>query len=216
MTIRILLAEDHAIVRTGIRSLVDRQADMEVIGEVEDGRSAVNAAREGSPDIVIMDVSMPELNGIEATRQIKSEMTGVRAICLSMHAEKQFVTAALEAGASGYLVKECALEQLIEAITVVTAGQVYLCPAVTGTVVDAMKEKRRSADSSVFSLLTDREREVLQLIAEGFSTKEIADRLVVSAKTISTHREHLMAKLEIHSVAGLTKYAIREGLTSTA
>ena len=217
MKTRILLADDHELFTEGLRSLLNAQPDMEVIGEARDGRAAVEQAAAMTPDVVVMDLSMPGLNGIEATRRITADCPGVKVLCLSMHDESRFVEGALDAGASGYLLKDCALEELGRAIHTVIADQVYLSPGIAGTVVEAYKNgASKRADSSVFSLLTEREREVLQLLAEGLPTREIAERLHVSAKTIGTHREHLMAKLDIHSVAGLTKYAIRENLTSAA
>ena len=214
MSIRILLADDHEIVLNGLRALLEQQPSMEVIEEVKDGREAVQITFEQMPDLVVMDVAMPGMNGIEATRRITKKHPEVKVLCLSMHSDKRFVLAALEAGASGYLLKECALEELIRAIRIVEANRIYLSPAVAGVVVDAYKNVRAAPKTSALSLLTAREREVLQLLAEGYSTKDIADRLFVSVKTVSTHREHVMDKLDIHSIAGLTKYAIREGLTS--
>ncbi|MBN2456919.1 MAG: response regulator transcription factor [Sedimentisphaerales bacterium] len=212
--IRILLAEDHKITRQGLRSLLDNQPDMEVIAEAEDGRTAVRLVRELSPDVVIMDVSMPELNGIEATRQIIGEFGGVKVIALSMHSDSLFVTEMLRSGASGYLLKDCAFEELARAIRAVTAGKVFLSPTISGVVVDDYLHRLTRTESSDSQLLTDREREVLQLLAEGKSTKQIALKLYISVKTVETHRRQIMNKLDIYSVAELTKYAIRKGLTS--
>jgi DNA-binding NarL/FixJ family response regulator len=212
VSIRVLLADDHAIVREGLRALIDKQPDMEIVGEARDGREAIRMAREQVPDVAILDVSMPGLNGVEATRRITRELPDIKVLGLSMHTERQFVGAVIDAGASGYLVKDCALEELIRAVRCVVNGQVYLSPSVAGVVVEGYRAKGHG--ESAFSALSLREREVLQLIAEGLSTKEIADHLNVSAKTVGTHREHIMTKLEIRSIAGLTKYAIREGVTS--
>jgi DNA-binding NarL/FixJ family response regulator len=215
MSIRIVLADDHGIFVAGLRSLLEQQPDMEVIGDARDGLDAVNLALDKKPDVVVMDVSMPGMNGIEATHQIRAKRPETKVLCLSMHSDKRFVAAVLEAGASGYLLKECALEELIRAVRTVMAGQTYLSPPVAGPLVADYKANRPAGDTMSRSLLTDREREVLQLLAEGHTAKAIAGRLEVSVKTVSTHREHVMRKLDIHSVAGLTKYAIREGLTST-
>ena len=215
MSIGILLADDHQLFLDGLHALLAQQPGMEVVAEARDGQEAVRAALKHRPDVVVMDISMPGMNGIEATRQITKRLPEVKVLSLSMHADKRFVLAVLEAGASGYLLKESALEELVRAIRAVEAGQTYLSPAIAGFVVEAYKAAHPKTASSMFSLLTAREREVLQLIAEGRSTKEIAELLCVSVKTVSTHREHLMKKLNLYSIAGLTKYAIREGLTST-
>lgn len=215
MSIRILLVDDHEIFTDGLRSLLSGEPDLEVVGQVADGRTAIGEVVECRPDVIVMDVSMPGLNGIEASREIKSLRPDVKVLILSMHAEGRFVQAALHAGASGYLLKECVLEELVRAIRAVAANQVYLSPAVAGTVVEAVRAGRSDAVASAFTVLTDRERTVLQLLAEGQSTKEIAACLHLSIKTIGTHREHIMKKVDIDNIAGLTKYAIREGLTSS-
>lgn len=214
MGVRILLADDHVIVRDGLRSLLEQQSDMHIVAEAADGLEAVRLTREHSPDVIIMDASMRTLNGIESTRRILAHLPGARVVCLSMHGESQFVSAMLEAGARGYLLKDCAADELVHAIRIVLDGQVYLSPGITQVVVDQLKVGRTGAAGSVFSVLTDREREVLQLIAEGHSTKEIGECLALSPKTVATHREHIIAKLGISSVAGLTRYAIQQGLTS--
>jgi DNA-binding NarL/FixJ family response regulator len=213
MALKILLVDDHQIVRQGLRTLLEKEPDMEVAAEAEDGRAAVRLAREVSPQVVIMDVAMPDLNGIEATRQIVAECPGVKVIALSMHADRRFVSNMLKAGASGYLLKDSAFEELARAIRAVAADKVYLSPEVSDIVIrDYVKGPQEEV--SVYSLLTPREREVLQLLAEGKATREIADRLHVSVKTVETHRQQIMTKLELRSVAELTKYAIREGLSS--
>lgn len=214
MTIRILLADDHRIIREGLASLLERQQNMEVIRQASDGLQAVELSRDLDPDVVVMDLTMPGMNGIEATRLITNEVPGVKVLCLSVHSDTQFISAVLDAGASGYLLKECAFEELVTAIHTVIGNQMYLSPGIAGTVVDDYKARRPELGASAFSKLTEREREIVQLLAEGQSTKEIADRLCLSVKTVGTHREHLMTKLQIHSLAQLTKYAIREGLTS--
>ena len=211
MTLRLLLADDHPIFRAGVRSLLDAQPDMEVIAEFEDGAGAVRAARKHTPDVVVIDVSMPGMNGLEATRRISAEAPGIKVLCLSMHTDSRFVKAAFKSGARGYLLKECALEELVAAILTVAASQVYVSPGLADTVMDGYGAV--GSESSSLDLLTPREREVLQLLAEGHPAVDIASRLKVSVKTVGTHREHLMQKLDTHSVAGLTKFAIREGVT---
>jgi DNA-binding NarL/FixJ family response regulator len=213
MNIRIVLADDHAMFLSGLCALLDKHRDLEVIAEVRDGQEAVKVAREQKPDLVIMDVAMPGMNGIEATRQITAELPGVKVLCLSMHASEQFVGEGFEGGASGYVLKEAAFEEMLRAIRAVMANQTYLSPAVAGPMIEGYRALRSRHPSPV-APLTGREREVLQLVAEGHSTKEIAGRLHLSIKTIDTHRRRLMDKLRIHSVAGLTKYAIRSGLTA--
>lgn len=211
---KIILADDHKIVREGLMALLEKQPAMQVVAEAEDGRNAVRLARELNPDLVIMDIAMPDLNGIEATRQIVAEVPGVKVIALSMHSDKRFVTGMLKAGASGYLLKYCASEELVNAIQMVMSNRVYLSPDITGLVVEDYVQKLSGADSSVFAVLTPREREVMQLLAEGQSTKQIASALHVSPKTIEVHRKQIMDKLGFQSLAELVKYAIREGLTS--
>ena len=214
MSIRILLADDHQITRQGLKSLLEEQQDIEVIDEAEDGRTAVCLVRKLAPDVVIMDVSMPDLNGVEATRQIASGSPTTKVIALSMHSDALFVTEMLKSGASGYLLKDCAFEELDRAIRTVMSGNTYLSPAISGVVVDDYLHRLSKADFSDSEVLTDREREVLQLLAEGNSTKRIALKLHISAKTVETHRRQIMNKLDIYTVAELTKYAIRKGLTS--
>jgi DNA-binding NarL/FixJ family response regulator len=213
MTTRIVLADDHQMVRDGLRSLLEKEEGFEVVAEAETGRDAVRLAREHEPDVVVMDISMPDLNGVEATRQITRRAPGVRVMALSVHADRRFVTEMLKAGASGYLLKDSAFEELAEGIRAMMAGHTYLCPRIAGVVVEAHVRAPADAEPSG-SVLTAREREVLQLLSEGHGTKQIAKRLHVSAKTIDTHRQHIMSKLDIHNVAELTKYAVRHGLTT--
>jgi two-component system, NarL family, response regulator NreC len=212
MTIRILLADDHRILREGLISLLEKQPGLKVVGEAEDGRSTVRLTREVLPDIVVMDIKMPGLNGIEATRQILAENPAIKVIALSMHPDKHFVKAMLLAGASGYLLKYSASQELIKAIELVMAGQIYLSPQIVGVVVEDFKMP--GADTSVFAVLTPREREVLQLFAEGKSPREIAASLYLSLKTVEAYRRQIMEKLGFKSFADLVKYAIREGLAS--
>ncbi|MEW6586546.1 MAG: response regulator transcription factor [Nitrospirota bacterium] len=214
MNIRILLADDHKIIREGLKALIDRQSDMNVIGEAEDGRTTVRLAGELCPDIVIMDISMPDMNGIEATRQIVGHGPGVRIVALSVHSDKRFVAEMLNAGAAGYLLKDCAFEELVNAIHSVASNRSYLSPSITDLMLRDYRHILSKETLSVFSLLTAREREVLQLIAEGKSTKEIAHDLNVSVKTVETYRQQIMEKLDLHSIADLTKYAVKEGLTT--
>ena len=214
-TVRVLLADDHRMVREGIHKLVEQCRDVEVVGEAEDGFAAVRLAEELSPDVVVMDLSMPNQNGLDAARHILEKQPQVRIIVLSMHADRRFVLEALKAGAQGYLVKANAFEELLKAIATVSAGRTYLSPEISDVVVkEYVAQSTNAAAPTAFSVLTSREREVLQLVAEGMAMKEIGQRLDVSVKTIETHRQRIMEKLSLHSVAELTKYAIREGITS--
>ena len=215
MAIRVLIADDHKIMLAGLRSLLEKQPDFDVVAEAGNGRKAVQMAQENKPDVVVMDVSMPDLNGIEATTQIIESLPATRVIALSMHSDKRFVMGMLRAGASGYLLKDCASQELATAIYQVAGGKKYLSPEITGVVIDDFLLGTASEEeATAASPLSAREREVLQLIAEGWSTKQIASHLYVSIKTIETHRRQIMKKLDLHSIADLTKYAIREGLTS--
>ena len=215
MPIRVLIADDHKIMLAGLRSLLEKQVEFEVVGEAENGRRAVKMALETKPDVVVMDVSMPDLNGIEATTQVVDSLPETRVIALSMHSDKRFVMGMLQAGASGYLLKDCASQELANAIRQVADGKKYLSPEITGVVIDDFLKGGFSGEAAtVKAVLSAREREVLQLIAEGWSTKQIASHLYVSVKTIETHRRQIMKKLDLHTIADLTKYAIREGLTS--
>ncbi|OHB58053.1 MAG: DNA-binding response regulator [Planctomycetes bacterium GWF2_50_10] len=215
MAVKILLADDHKIVRDGLRSLIEKQPNMQVVGEACDGRTTVSSVRELMPNVVIIDIGMPDLNGIEATRQITQDNPNIKVIALSMHSDRRFVLRMLEAGASGYLLKDSAFDELSLAISTVVAGKIYLSPAIAGIVVeDFVRHSPSNVAGPVSIDLTPREREVLQLLAEGKSTKQIASHLNVSVKTVETHRRQVMEKLDIHSVAELTKYAVREGLTS--
>lgn len=217
MSIRILVADDHKIVLDGLKALIEAEAEMEVVALATNGREAVKLARREKPDIVIIDVAMPDLNGLEAMRQILSESPQTKVIALSMHSDRRYVTGMLSAGASGYILKHCAFEELAQAIHSVRRNQVYLSPSIAGIVVQELARPRNlragKQDPSIASL-TSREREVLQLISEGHSARAIAQRLNLSIKTVETHRRQMMDKLGLRSVAELTKFAIREGLTS--
>ena len=193
--IRVLLVDDHKIIRDGLRALLEKQTGITVIADAADGRAAVRLAEELKPDVIVMDVSMPDLNGIEATRQITERLPAVRIVALSMHSDKRFVTQILHAGASGYLLKDCAFEELEIAIRAVASNQTYLSAKMTDVVVKDYLRTLPKNESSAFSVLTNRERETLQMIAEGKTTKEIAATLGISVKTVETHRQRTMEKL---------------------
>lgn len=213
MAIRILLADDHRLMRQGLSSLLEQQPDISVVAEANTGREAVQLTEKLKPDVVVMDVSMPDLNGIDATKQILNKTSETKVIALSMHSDRQFVLEMFRAGATGYLLKDSALEELASAIRTVVHNETYVAPKISGFSMDDVN--RRDTDGPLLApRLTDREREVLQLLAEGKGTKEIAAELFLSAKTVETHRQHLMDKLDMYTVAELTKYAIREGLTT--
>jgi len=213
MSIRVLIADDHQIMREGLRALLDKEPDIQVLGEAEDGRLIQRMARELQPDVIIMDVAMPDLNGIEATRQIVAELPRVKIIALSMHDDRRFVLNMFKAGAAGYMLKDCAFKDLAKAIRVVMSHKTFLSPEVADIVVKDYLSKTQPPEASAFNLLSPREREVLQLLAEGKTSALIGESLHISVKTVETHRQQIMLKLKIRSVAELTKYAIREGLT---
>ena len=213
MKIKVLLADDHQILREGLRVMLEKEYNMEVLGEAADGREALSLIREKTPDVIVMDITMPGLNGVEATRQIRNEFPQVKVVALSMHDDKRFVLNMLKAGASAYLLKDGGFKEVVKAVNAVMANKTYLSPDITDVVLTDYLKNLKLQEVSVFALLSPREREVLQLIAEGKTTLQIADVMHVSAKTIETHRHHIMQKLQISSIAELTKYAIREGLT---
>jgi len=212
---RILIAEDHKMMREGLRVLLEEKLGYECVAEVDDGDTAVSKAKELKPDVVIMDIVLPHLNGIEATRQIKAYQPQIEVIVLSMHATRSYILQLLQAGASAYLLKDSAVEDLAAALTAVRKGGMYLSPAIS-TAAALKNETVRILEKNIAESerLTKRQLQVLQLIADGHSTKEIAAILEISVKTIETHRKQIMDKLEIRTTAGLTKYCIREGLTS--
>jgi DNA-binding NarL/FixJ family response regulator len=214
MSLRILIADDHQMLRDGLRAILEKQKNVEVIGEAGDGRTAVEMARALVPDVVVMDISMPDLNGVEATRQIKAENPAVKVIALSRHSDAQYVRRMLEAGASGYVLKSGAYDELHRAVEAVSEGNHYLSPRITGVVIDAHFHAASEPQSSGSEALGPREREIVQLLAEGHTSPEIARRLHISTRTVEGHRQNITRKLNVHSVAELTKYAIREGLTS--
>lgn len=213
MKIRILLADDHTILRAGLKMMLNAQPDMEVIGEAQDGRQAMHEAQRLQPDVILMDITMPDMNGIEATKQIKRAQPEIKVLVLTMHEHDEYIFQALRAGASGYMLKEAADTELITAIHVVQSGQFYLSPAAQSVMVgDYLQRVRTGEEKDSYSSLTEREREILKLVAEGHTNNQIAERLVISPKTVDTHRTHIMDKLNLHSRAELVKYAMRRGL----
>jgi two-component system response regulator NreC len=212
VAIRVLLADDHKIVREGLRTLLNTKPEIEVVAEAENGRKALQLARKLMPDVIVMDVSMPDLNGIETAHRLMSELPDIKVIALSMHSDHRLVSGMLAAGASGYLLKDCAFEELEKAIYTAADNNIYLSPRITKTVVNHYVRDQSPFKSLISSALTAREREVLQLLAEGNNTKKIAFDLCVSTKTIETHRRRIMKKLNVTSIAELTKVAIREGV----
>lgn len=213
MKIHILLADDHTILRAGLKMMLNAQPDMEVVGEAHDGRQAIQETQRLQPDIVLMDITMPDMNGIVATRQIKKLVPDVKVLVLTMHENDEYVFQALRAGASGYMLKEAADTELITALHVVQSGQFYLSPTAQSVMVgDYLQRVRTGEERDSYSNLTEREREILKLVAEGYTNNQIAEQLVISPKTVDTHRTHVMDKLNLHSRAELVKYAMRRGL----
>jgi two-component system response regulator NreC len=211
--IKILLADDHKLLVDGLRPLLEAKGDVKVVGVARDGLEAADLALKLKPDIILLDISMPCLNGIDAARKIMAEIPTTKIIILSMHADTRFIQESLRVGARGYILKESAIKEVIEAIEVVLRGQFFFSKSVRDRVLHEYVEWIRESDKSPVSPLSGREREVLQLLAEGKSTKDIAGTLNVSIKTIESHRKQIMDKLNLYSIAELTKYAIREGLT---
>lgn len=211
---KLLIVDDHAMVRDGFKALLKTQPDMEVVGEAANGRDALKLATECTANVVLMDITMRDMNGIEATRRLCAALPNVKVIALSMHSERHMITEILCAGASGYVLKECAFAELATAIRTVMKNQTYLSPQVASLVVDEYKNRAAPHPSSDARPLSPREREVLQLLAEGHSTKDIADRVKISVKTVETHVLQIKKKLNVYSIAELTKYAIRNGLSS--
>jgi len=212
MAITILLADDHHVVRQGLRALLEKEDDFTVVGEAENGRDAVNLAVEKKPDIILLDVAMPDLNGLEAAKQIRSRLPKAKVIALSAYEGSSYVLGMIKAGAAGYILKDVAFQEVSNAIRMVAAGEFYLSQKVAGAVVDGFLQRGVSEGEPATAPLTEREREVLQLLAEGHSTKEIAKKLFLSVKTIEVHRWKLMKKLGLKNLAELIKFAIREGL----
>jgi DNA-binding NarL/FixJ family response regulator len=214
MSIKIMIVDEHKILREGLSTLIAKQPDMEIVGEATDGREALDLADRLSPDLILMDVTMPNLNGIEATRKIKSKNPDIEIIALSLHSDRRYVLGMIDAGASGYLLKECAFEELVRAINTVMDKKKYLSPEISDILIEEYVKKNAQGKPTIYVKLTPREREILQLISEGRNTKEIAGRLYISIKTVETHRRHIKKKLKVESIAELTKIAIKEGLTS--
>ncbi len=215
MALRTLLADDHSLVRAGLRSLLEEMAGVDVVGEAADGHEALRLIGELMPDVAFLDISMPGLNGLEVAARVAREHLRTRVIILSMHIDDEYVRRALLTGAAGYLLKNSDRSELEMALRAVARGETWLAPEVSSRVVAAYARGDEPAGSGPFELLTGRQREVLQFIAEGLSTKEIAHRLNLSVKTIETHRTELMERLDIHGVAGLVRYAIRVGIVHT-
>jgi two-component system, NarL family, response regulator NreC len=213
LSIRVLLVDDHALMRTGLRMMLGTQEDFEIVGECETGREAIQRAQELSPDVILMDIALPDILGIEATRAIKKVLPKTAVLALTMHEGEEYFFEMLNAGASGYLPKKAAPTELVSAIRVVHAGGVYLYPSLAKTLVqDYLKHAENGDEKSAYDGLTERERQVLKLIADGLSNQEAADRLVISVKTVERHRANILAKLNLHSRTELVKYAIRKGL----
>jgi len=213
--IRVLLADDHTLIRAGLRMVVVSQPDFTVVGEASDGREAVALAEQLKPDVVVMDIGMPSLNGIEACRQIHDSLLGTQVIMLSMHSDEGYVLRALKAGAKGYMLKDSAEADLASAIRAVRAGKSFFSPAVSKILLeDYMRKLKRTGAEDSFDLLSPREREVLQLVAEGKSSKEVANLLSLSVYTVETHRAKLMQKLNLHNIPELILYAVRKGVIS--
>lgn len=212
--IKILLADDHQIIRDGLASLLQVESDMKIVAQAKDGLSAVKLTQQLSPDVVVMDIAMPDLNGIEAAYQIADICPNVKIIALSMHSDKRYIIEMLRAGAVGYLLKDCAFEELADAIRAVYNGQTYLNPSMSSMLIESCVRNPIDEKSSVFTVLSTRERQVLQLLAESNTTKQVAKILHISPKTVETHRAKIMSKLSLDNIAALTKYAVREGLTT--
>jgi DNA-binding NarL/FixJ family response regulator len=213
VTVRIVLADDHKMLRDGLRRLIEQEPGLAVVGEAADGRALVDLVQAARPDLVVLDVSMPGLNGIEATRRIRALPGPPRVIMLSMHADRRFVVESIKAGAAGYLLKDDGFDELVRAIGLVMDGHLVLAPRLAEAMLQDYVAGSGGELASAYGRLSPREREVLQLLAEGHATKQIAAQLGVSVKTVETLRQHVMDKLDLHSVADLTKYAVREGLT---
>ena len=210
MGIRVLLADDHTMVRQALRELMEKEQDISVVAEAKDGVEALALTQKFSPDIVIMDVGMPEMNGIEATKRLFAEQSGIKVVALSAHADKRFIIGMLEAGASGYIIKEEAGSELLRAIRNVMEGQTYLSPQITTLVVESLRGNGKTAHP----ILAPREQQVLQLLAGGLTSPEIGLRLCIASSTVDVHRRNIMRKLGVRGIAELTKYAVREGMVT--
>ena len=213
MSISVIIVDDHKIIRDGLKTLLSKEDDIDVVGEAENGREAIKVTLEKRPEIVIMDIGMPIMNGIEATRQIIKDLPETKVIALSMHYDKQYVKGMLASGAKGYLLKDCAGEELSEAIKIVSKNNTYISQDITNTVIEGYADIQDFSNTQAKASLTNREKEILQLLTEGDSTKQIAVELYISVKTVEAHRANIMGKLNIHNLPELTKYAIRHGFT---
>ncbi len=213
MSARVLLVDDHLIVRNGLRKLLESEEGIEIVSESDNGRDAIRLANELRPDVVVMDIAMPDMNGIEATRRIISANPDVKILALSMHKERRLIFEMFDAGAKGYLLKECAFDEVLRAIHAVQRGEMYLSPKITGSILEDYLGRMRGDARAAHPVLTPREKEVLQLIAEGKNTKEIAFVLDISISTVETFRHLIMKKLKLNTVAELTRYAISEGIS---
>jgi two-component system response regulator NreC len=214
---RIVIAEDHTILREGLRALLASAPDLQIIGEAENGRDAIQCAETMEPDLILIDLSMPKMSGMDAIREIKRRSPGIKVLVLTVHKTDEYILASLEAGADGYVLKDATKTELMSAITTVLKGKRYLSPEVSGKVIDGYLEGKKSIKvRSVWDVITSREREILKLVAEGYKNREIADYLCISAKTVDKHRTNLMKKLDLHSVSALTAFAIEKGLVEKA
>jgi two-component system response regulator NreC len=212
---KIVIAEDHTILREGLRALLSSQEALEVVGEAEDGREAIRQVEELAPDLILMDLSMPKMNGVEAIREIRRRVPETKILALTVHKAEEFILEVLQAGADGYIPKDASSNELMMAIKSVLMGKRYLSPSVSKVVIEGYLESRQTfASSTPWETLTKREREILKLIAEGHKNKEIADFLCISVKTVEKHRANLMKKLDLHSAAALTAYAMERGLVT--
>lgn len=214
--IRVLLADDHAVLRAGLRALLNNEPDMEVVGEASDGRQAIDKAEELRPDVIVMDITMPGMNGLDATRQIAEKGLPCRVLVLTVHTEQQYLLPVLQAGGSGFVLKQAADTELIEAIRTVHRGQAFLYPTATSMLLQDYRKRVATGDDDKFDGLSEREREVLKFTAEGFSSQEIGERLIISAKTVDTYRQRIMDKLNIHHRSELVRYALRKGLLTAS
>lgn len=212
---RIVIAEDHTILREGLRALLSSQENLEVVGEAEDGREAIRQVEKLTPDLILMDLSMPKMNGIEAIREIRRRVPETRILALTVHKAEEFILEVLQSGADGYIPKDASSNELMMAIKSILMGKRYLSPSVSNVVIEGYLESRRTSEFiTPWGKLTKREREILKLIAEGYKNKDIADYLCISVKTVEKHRSNLMKKLDLHSAAALTAYAMERGLVT--